>query len=101
MACDTCYAASKCPEYKAGYACAYNKMFERFNTRDMSDIIQAMQGIVDYNMARMQKSMILKHSMVLLTHRLHSLWRQTSVICRCLSRYTKQEVLRYSDRLKY
>lgn len=33
-------------------------MFERFNTRDMSDIIQAMQGIVDYNMKRMQKSMI-------------------------------------------
>lgn len=58
MACDTCYAASKCPEYKAGYACAYNKMFERFNTRDMSDIIQAMQGIVGYNMERMQKSMI-------------------------------------------
>lgn len=60
MACDTCFAASKCPEYKPGYVCAYNKMFERFDTRDMSDIIQSVQGIVEYNMARMQKSMIME-----------------------------------------
>lgn len=60
MACDTCFAAAKCPEYKSGYVCAYNKMFDRFSTRDMGDIIQAMQGIVDYNMVRMQKSMIME-----------------------------------------
>lgn len=60
MACDTCFAASKCPEYKSGYVCAYNKMFERFDTRDMSDIIQSVQGIVEYNMTRMQKSMIME-----------------------------------------
>lgn len=58
MACDTCFAAAKCPEYKSGYVCAYNKMFDRFDTRNMSDIIQAMQGIVEYNMTRMQKSMV-------------------------------------------
>lgn len=58
LACDTCFAAAKCPEYKSGYVCAYNKMFNRFDTRDMGDIIQSMQGIVDYNMARMQKAMI-------------------------------------------
>lgn len=60
MACDTCFAAAKCPEYKAGYVCAYNKMFERFSTRDMGDIIQSVQGIVEYNMTRMQKSMIME-----------------------------------------
>ena len=27
MACDSCQAAQKCPEYKAGYVCAYNKLF--------------------------------------------------------------------------
>jgi len=58
MACDSCINAQKCPEYKAGYACAYNKMFERFNTRDMSDIIQAMQGIADFSMQRLQRGMI-------------------------------------------
>ena len=60
LACDTCFAAAKCPEYKSGYVCAYNKMFNRFSTRDMGDIIQSMQGIVEYNMARMQKAMIME-----------------------------------------
>lgn len=60
LSCDTCYAAAKCPEFKAGYVCAYNKMFDRFSTRDMSDIIQSVQGIVEYNMTRMQKAMIME-----------------------------------------
>ena len=60
FACDTCYAAQKCPEYKAGYVCAYSKMFERFDTRSMTDIIQSMQGIVDHNMTRMQRAMIME-----------------------------------------
>ena len=58
MACDSCMNAQKCPEYKAGYVCAYNKMFDRYNTRDMGDIIQAMQGIVDYSMQRLQRGML-------------------------------------------
>lgn len=58
LACDTCFNAQKCPEYKAGYACAYNKMFDRFNTRDMGDIIQAMQGIVDFSLTRLQRGML-------------------------------------------
>lgn len=58
LACDTCYAAQKCPEYKAGYACAYNKIFDKFDTRDMGDIIQAMQGIVDFSLGRLQRTMM-------------------------------------------
>ena len=58
MACDSCINAQKCPEYKAGYVCAYNKMFDRYNTRDMGDIVQAMQGIVDYSLVRLQKGMM-------------------------------------------
>lgn len=60
FACDTCYAAQKCPEYKAGYVCAFHKMFSRFDTRDMGDIIQAMQGMVSHNLARMQRAMIME-----------------------------------------
>lgn len=60
FACDTCYAAQKCPEYKAGYVCAYQKMFNRFDTRDMADIIQATQGMVEHNLARMQRAMVME-----------------------------------------
>ena len=60
FACDTCYAAQKCPEFKAGYVCAYSAMFNRFDTRSMSDIIQAVQGIVEHNMTRRQRAMILE-----------------------------------------
>lgn len=58
LACDICVNAQRCPEYKAGYVCAYNKMFQRYNTRDMGDVIQAMQGIVDLSMQRLQRSML-------------------------------------------
>lgn len=60
FACDTCFAAAKCPEYKSGYVCAYSKMFDRFDTRDMADIIQGMQGIVEHNMTRMQRAMVME-----------------------------------------
>ena len=58
LACDMCVNAQRCPQYKAGYVCAYNKMFNRYNTRDMGDVIQAMQGIVDLSMQRLQRSML-------------------------------------------
>lgn len=60
FACDTCYAAQRCPEFKAGYVCAYQKMFNRFDTRDMADIIQALQGMVEHNMTRMQRAMVME-----------------------------------------
>ena len=58
LACDACVNAQVCPEYKAGYVCAYNKMFNRYNTRDMGDVIQAMQGIADYSLIRLQRAML-------------------------------------------
>jgi hypothetical protein len=60
LACDTCASAQKCPEFKTGYVCAYQKMFNRFDTRDMADIIQAVQGIVEHNMSRMQRAMVME-----------------------------------------
>ena len=60
LACDTCYAAQKCPEYKAGYVCAFHKMFKRFQTRNTADIMQAMQGMADFNLERMQRAMVLE-----------------------------------------
>ena len=58
MACDACVNAQKCPEYKAGYVCAYSKMFDRFDTRSMADVIQAMQGMASYSLTRLQRAML-------------------------------------------
>lgn len=55
LACSSCYSAQTCPEYKDGYVCAFNKMFKRFDTRNMGDIIEAMQGMVGLNLERMQR----------------------------------------------
>lgn len=60
FACDTCYAAQRCKEYKPGYVCAFQKMFNRFDTRNQSDIIASIQGIVNHNMTRMQRAMIME-----------------------------------------
>lgn len=58
LACDTCVNAQTCPEYKSGYVCAFNKMFDRYDTRDLGDIVQAMQGIASYSLVRLQRAML-------------------------------------------
>lgn len=58
FACDNCFVGAKCPEYKAGFVCAYSKIFKKFDTRNMTDIIQAVQSITGYDMERLQKAMI-------------------------------------------
>lgn len=60
FACDTCNAAAKCPEYKAGYVCAYHKLFTNYDTRNMDDIISAMQGMANHNLTRMQRAMVME-----------------------------------------
>ena len=56
--CDTCYKSGDCPEYKAGFVCAYDKMLNRFDTRNYDDIMDAMTSIVNANLSRMQKAML-------------------------------------------
>jgi len=60
FACDTCYAASKCAEYKAGHVCAYSKLFNRFESRNVAEVIQSLQGIVEHGMTRLQRAMVLE-----------------------------------------
>ena len=55
LVCSTCYASQTCPEYREGYVCAYNKMFKRFDCRNTSDVLDAMSGMVNMNMERMQR----------------------------------------------
>ena len=56
--CDTCYASGKCPEYQAGYVCAYNKLFKRFNTRNREDVMDAIHSLVELNLSRLQRQAI-------------------------------------------
>ena len=58
LACDLCFQAQRCPEYKPSHVCAYNKMFQRYDTRNVSDLMELMQGMVDLNAGRMQRAMI-------------------------------------------
>lgn len=58
LACDTCYKSGDCPDYKPGYVCAFNKMFKRFDTRDISDVVDAMQSMANSNLERMQRAMM-------------------------------------------
>ena len=56
--CNTCYKAGDCEMYKPGYVCAYKKMFKRFNTRNMDDIIDAMTSMANFNLERMSRAMM-------------------------------------------
>lgn len=56
--CDTCYKSGDCPQYQAGFVCAFDKMFKRFDTRNLDDVIESMQGMASFNMERLQRAMI-------------------------------------------
>lgn len=56
QSCDRCVNALNCPEYQAGYICAYDEMFRRFNTRDPEDVMQGLTAIADLSMERAMKA---------------------------------------------
>lgn len=58
LSCDTCYKAGECPEFKPGHVCAYEKIFKKFKTRDLQDVIDAMTSMADLNLERMQRLML-------------------------------------------
>lgn len=55
LACNTCYKAGECPEYKPNMACAFEKIFNQFDTRNADDIVDAMSGMAEMNMGRMMR----------------------------------------------
>ena len=56
LACNTCYKAGDCPEYKPDHVCAYVKEFQKFDTRNGSDVIDAMASLVNLNLQRTQRA---------------------------------------------
>ncbi len=63
LSCDRCVMATNCPEYQAGYICAYDKMFRRFNTRDVEDVKQGLTAIADLALERAQKAFMQETAM--------------------------------------
>lgn len=56
LSCDRCVLATNCPEYQAGYICAYDNLFRKFNTRNQDDVIDGMTSLADLALERVQKS---------------------------------------------
>ncbi len=56
--CDTCYKSGDCPEYRAGFVCAFDKMFKRFDTRNSEDVMDAMSSMINHNLERLQRAMM-------------------------------------------
>lgn len=63
LSCDRCVMAVNCPQYQAGYICAYDKMFRRFNTRDAEDVQQGLTAIADLALERAQKAFMQETAM--------------------------------------
>ncbi len=55
LACDTCYKSGECPEYAPGYVCKFHKLFKRFDTRNIHDVLDAMRSMTNMNLERMQR----------------------------------------------
>lgn len=56
LSCDRCVMAAKCSEYQAGYICAYDQTFRKFNTRDAEDVRDGLSAIADVALERAQKA---------------------------------------------
>lgn len=57
VACDTCYKGQDCPYYMEGCVCALDREFKKFDCRDVIDVQDAMYGIVNANLERMNRAM--------------------------------------------
>lgn len=56
LLCDTCHAAQGCQHYKAGFVCAFTKLFKKFSTRNKEDVLDALHGMAEMNMERLQRA---------------------------------------------
>lgn len=58
LACDTCYKSGDCPYYKQGKVCAMDKLFKRFDTRNIEDVLDAIYSLSNITLERLQKALL-------------------------------------------
>lgn len=56
--CDSCFLVDECPKYKPGSVCAYNEVFDEYDTRDAEGIVETMKALVDYDKTRTFRAML-------------------------------------------
>lgn len=56
LVCDNCAIGIECPEYNAGYVCAYNPAFRAFPARSQELVLGAMRHIADKNKERAMRA---------------------------------------------
>lgn len=50
--CDVCNLADECPQYRASSVCAYNEVFDQFDTRNSDDVLALQQALVEVDKDR-------------------------------------------------
>lgn len=95
--CSSCFIAQSCPEYKEGFVCAFNKAFTAFDVRDVSQIEDLMEQIVEKNKVRTYRA-LLSEELVSGGQLDLNVTRQTDVLLRQLKelRDLKQNVRKVS-----
>jgi len=50
--CDVCNLADECPKYQPASVCAYNEVFDQFDTRNSDDVMALQQALVEVDKDR-------------------------------------------------
>jgi hypothetical protein len=60
LACNSCAYASSCPQFKAGYECAFNPFLNSHKVETPEDLMNYMQDLVAANFRRAQQATIME-----------------------------------------
>lgn len=56
--CDNCIERNSCPEFRRGYVCAFDKVFSKFDTRNPSDVADALYEMANVSVSRLQRALV-------------------------------------------
>lgn len=56
--CDNCIERNSCPEFRRGYVCAFDKVFNKFDTRNPSDVADALYEMANVSVSRLQRALV-------------------------------------------
>lgn len=60
MQCNTCQVSSVCPQYRAGYECAFLPFLKAHRIEDESDLVEYMKNLLGANMRRIHVSTLME-----------------------------------------
>lgn len=60
MKCDTCTISANCPQFKAGYECAFTPFLKSHGIKDEEDLVQYMKDLLGANLNRIHLALIME-----------------------------------------